>query len=131
MPEEKIAKNAAKTKTGVKDAGKPKRSLLRRKKVEVKQEVQGAQDAQDPFAIIKYVVMTEKAIHLIESQNKLVLVVDRGATKSSIKKAVEGAFSARISNVQTMIDQSGRKKAFVKFIKEGEAGEIAIRLGVI
>lgn len=113
---------------------KPKRSLFKREK-KLKEESKVPQTGQpvasEPFDVIKFVVMTEKAIQLIERQNKLVFVVDRNAEKKDIKKAVENAFSANVSNVQTMIDQLGRKKAFVRFAKAGEAGEIAIKLGII
>lgn len=129
MAEKINKKKAVKKPETEKKAKGPKRSLLRRK-AGAKEEALPAQ-VTDPFAVIKFVTMTEKAIQLIENQNKLVFVVDRSATKSDIRKAVESAFSASVSNVQTMIDQLGRKKAFVKFAKEGEAGEIAIRLGII
>ena len=85
----------------------------------------------DPYEVIKFVLMTEKAIRFIEAQNRLVFVVDRKAGRQEIKKAVESAFQSRISGVNVMIDQKGRKRAFVKFEKPGEAGEIAIRLGII
>ncbi len=87
--------------------------------------------AADPFAILKYVLMTERAIQFVESQNKLVFIVRRSATKQEIMSAAKAAFKSDISQVQTLIDQKGRKKAFIKFSKEGEAGEIAIRLGII
>ena len=48
-----------------------------------------------------------------------------------MKSAVEKVFDSPVSTVQTFIDQNGRKKAFIKFKKEGAAGEIAIRLGII
>ena len=142
MEEKKVAKKAeAKPKEKVEKAAKPaqpkmhKRSILGRKKTEAEVEEQKIPETKeaitDPFATIKFVVMTEKAIQLIEKQNKLVFVVNRGATKNDIRKAAESVFSANVSNVQTMIDQLGRKKAFVKFAKPGEAGEIAIRLGII
>ena len=136
MAEKKVKKKETKmTKPETEKIEMQKRSILRRKKVEEekKAEVKELQPVQkiDPFAIIKFVVMTERAIQIIEKQNKLVFVVDRSAKKNDIKKAAESAFSTNVSNVQTMIDQLGRKKAFVKFTKEGEAGEIAIRLGII
>lgn len=81
--------------------------------------------------ILQFVLMTEKAVQLIESQNKLVFVVHRRSNKSEIKQAAESMFNSRVNKVTTVIDQSGRKKAFIKFSKEGEAGEIAIRLGII
>ena len=85
----------------------------------------------DPFKVLKFVLMTEKAVQVIEKQNKLVFIVDRGSDKSSIKAAVETAFNAPVNGVQTMIDQEGRKKAFVKFRNAGAAGDIAIKLGII
>jgi len=87
--------------------------------------------ASDPFDILRFVLMTERAIQIIEAQNKLVFIVSRRAKKKDIKKAVENAFNTQVSKIQTSIDQQARKKAYVKFKKPGEAGEIAIRLGII
>ena len=87
--------------------------------------------AIDPFDTIKFVLMTEKSIRLVETQNKLVFIVHRPAKKPIIKAAVEQAFGSPVSAVKTMIDQSGRKKAFVKFKNDGAAGDIAIKLGII
>lgn len=86
---------------------------------------------EDPFSTIKFVLMTEKSIQLIESQNKLVFIVNKNSSKDDIKKAFENAFSADVKEIKTTIDQKNRKKAFIKLKKEGEAGEIAIRLGII
>lgn len=85
----------------------------------------------DAFSVVKFVLMTEKSIQNIEKENKLVFIVDRKATKNEIISAVQSAFSATASAVQTAIDQKGRKKAFVKFSKPGEAGDIAVKLGII
>ena len=87
--------------------------------------------APDSFDILKFVLMTERAIQIIEAQNKLVFIVNRKSKKQDIKKAVENAFNTQVSKIQTSIDQQARKKAYVKFKKPGEAGEIAIRLGII
>lgn len=85
----------------------------------------------DTFSVLKFVVMTEKAIQMIETQNKLVFIVNRKADKNQIKSAAEQVFESPVSGVKTVIDQKGRKKAFIKLKKEGAAGEIAIRLGII
>ncbi len=105
-----------------------KQSVL--KKI-AKPKEEKAVPVKDPFDTIKFVLMSEKAIQLIESQNKLAFIVDRKSDKSDVKAAVENAFESPVSGVQTCIDQKGRKKAFVKFKKEAAAGEIAIRLGII
>lgn len=85
----------------------------------------------DPFGTLRFVLMTEKAVQMIETQNKLVFIVNRRSDKKEIKQAIEQAFQSSVKHVNTMIDESGRKKAFVKFKEPGQAGEIAIRLGII
>ncbi len=110
---------------------KSEKDIKAQKKEKKKEEKKEFSYDGDPYEVIKFVLMTEKAIRFIEAQNRLVFVVDRKAHKEQIRKAVEGAFQSRISDVNVMIDQKGRKRAFVKFEKPGEAGEIAIRLGII
>lgn len=88
-------------------------------------------NAMDPFGTLRFVLMTEKAVQMIEAQNKLVFIVNRRSDKKEIKQAIEQAFQSSVKHVNTMIDESGRKKAFVKFREPGQAGEIAIRLGII
>ncbi|MBI2076578.1 MAG: 50S ribosomal protein L23 [Candidatus Aenigmarchaeota archaeon] len=85
----------------------------------------------DHFNVIKFVLMTEKSIQNIEKENKLVFIVNRKATKKQISDAVRSAFNTATASVRTSIDQKGRKKAFVRFAKAGEAGDIAVRLGII
>ena len=85
----------------------------------------------DPFKVIKYVLMTEKAIQSIELENKLVFIVDSKSTKNSIKMAIEAAFKSEIHSVKVLNDQKGRKKAIIRFVEEGVAGDIAMRLGML
>ena len=66
-------------------------------------------EAVDVFESIHHVLMTEKAIQLIESQNKLAFVVRRTATKRDVKKAVEHLFKTPVVSVNTVIDQEGKK----------------------
>ena len=75
--------------------------------------------------------MTEKAIRTIEKENMLVFIVDRAAGKDEIKAAVETEYKENVANVNTMIDQKGRKKAVIKFVKPNAAGDVAIKLGII
>jgi len=85
----------------------------------------------DPFKIIKYQLMTEKAISLVEAENKIVFIVDRKANKNQIRKAVEKLFEVRVKEVKTLIDRKGRKKAYVKLAPEHKAMDLATRLGMI
>ena len=111
----------------------PKKAKTREKKDKpAKQERKVVIDKSiDPFETIHFVMMTEKCVRLIESQNKLVFVVRRQSDKKQIRKAVENAFQSPVSGITTMIDQKGRKRAFVRFSQAGIAGDIAIRLGII
>ena len=125
-----------KTKTKIEREKKKEEKVVKKetKKQDKKTEritEQKIEPVKDPFDILRFVLMTERAIQIIESQNKLVFIVNRRAKKKDIKKAVENAFSTQVSSIQTSIDQQARKKAFVKFKKPGEAGEIAIKLGII
>jgi large subunit ribosomal protein L23 len=85
----------------------------------------------DPWKIIQYPLLTEKAINLVETQNKLVFIVNKKATKKQIAKAVEKIFNVKVKEVKTLIDRKGRKKAYVKIASEYNASEIATRLGML
>jgi len=81
--------------------------------------------------MILYPVMTEKAVFLIETENKLTFIVDRRVTKSDIKRAVEELYEVVVSDVNTMITPKGLKKAYVKFHPDYKASDIAIKLGIL
>ena len=123
-----------KTKENVKEVKKvksEKKGIFGKIKKEKIVAPQDAKPVADPFEVIRFVLMTEKSIRMVELQNKLVFIVTRSAKKPQIKSAVQDAFGSPVSNITTMVDQSGRKKAFVKFKTAGAAGDIAIKLGVI
>ncbi len=83
------------------------------------------------MSVIKYPLSTEKSIRQMESENKLVFVVDLNAEKGNIKTDIEDMFDARVENVHTMVDSKGRKKAYVKFGAETPAIDIATDLGLM
>ena len=80
---------------------------------------------------IKYPLATEKSIRLMESENKLIFVVDRKAKKEEIKKEIEEFFKVKIVSVNTLIDTDGNKRAYVKLSNETPAIDIATDLGLI
>ena len=80
--------------------------------------------------IIKYPVSTEKGIKLMETENKLIFVVETNSTKRDIKKAVESMFNVKVLAVNTFINQ-GKKKAYVKIGKDTPAINVATQLGLI
>jgi len=85
----------------------------------------------DPWSILHFPLLTEKAIGKIETENKLVFIVRRNSTKKQIRWAVERALEVKVDDVRTMIDNKGRKKAWVKLNKAFSATEIATRFGML
>ena len=87
-------------------------------------------DKMDPYKIVKYPLSTEKSIRLMESQNKLIFVVEIDADKNMIKGAVEAMFKAKVESVTTYV-QNGEKRAYVKFSNESPAIDIATQMGLM
>lgn len=81
--------------------------------------------------IIKYPLSTEKSIRLMESENKLVFVVDNKASKQEIRQAIEERFNVKVEKINTLNDTKGRKKAYVKFSAETPAIDLATKLGLM
>jgi len=81
--------------------------------------------------MIKYPLSTEKSIRLMESENKLIFIVDEKATKQDIKEEMEKRFSVKVEQVRTQNDSKGRKKAYVKFSPESPAIDLATKLGLM
>ncbi len=85
----------------------------------------------NPDEVIVAVVRTQKAVSLIEKENKLTFVVRLEATKEDVKRAVEKLYGVEVEKVNTLITPRGEKKAYVKLKPEYKATELAIKLGVI
>jgi len=81
--------------------------------------------------VVLYPLITEKAVNMIEAENKLCFIVDRKATKALVKEALETAYEIKIDSVKVLNDRKGRKKAIVKINKKFKADDIATKLGVI
>jgi len=83
----------------------------------------------DPYKTLSYAYLTEKAVGLVEKENKLVFIVDRKADKKQIKEAIEKAFDVKVAKVNTQI-KGGEKKAYVKLKPESKAIDVAVKLGL-
>ena len=84
----------------------------------------------DPYKVIIKPVVTEKAVAMIENENKLTFIVDKRANKQDIKRAVEAMFDVKVEKVNTLITMRGEKKAYVKLKPEYSASEVAARIGL-
>ena len=85
----------------------------------------------DAYKTICYPIMTEVTSRILESENKLVFIVSKKATKRDIKLAVEQLYDVEVENVNSMVTAEGEKKAFVKLTPEYKAADIAIKLGIL
>lgn len=85
----------------------------------------------EDFGLIQFPLMTEKAITLIEKENKLSFIATEKATKTEIKKLVEKVYHVKVDKVNVVNDMKGRKKVTVKLNKKFKAEELAAKLGVI
>jgi len=85
---------------------------------------------ENPYAILKAPLSTEKAIRAIEYANTLTFEVHREAKKSDIRSAVESAFNVKVKGVRVNIT-GGIKKAMVRLTSEHSASDVSAELGFI
>jgi large subunit ribosomal protein L23 len=85
----------------------------------------------DPHDVILYPLMTEVASRLLESENKLVFVVNLKAGKKDIQAAVENLYDVKVARVNVLVTQHNEKKAFVKLHPDYKAVDVAIKLGIL
>ena len=83
------------------------------------------------FEVILYPLITEKAVGMIEKENKLCFIVNNAAGKQDVKKVVEQTYGVKVDAVRICNDRKARKKAIVKINRQFKADEIATKLGVI
>lgn len=85
----------------------------------------------EPYDVVLYPLMTEVASRMLETENKLVLMVNLKATKEDIQQAVEALYEVRVKKVNVLITPRGEKKAFVKLHPDYKAVDVAIKLGIL
>jgi len=84
------------------------------------------------WELVAHPVTSEKAVRLIESENKLIFrMKSLKTTQAEIKKAFEEEFKVKAEKVNTLIDRKGTKKAVIKLKPEFPAGDIGVKLGII
>lgn len=73
---------------------------------------------------------TEKAIRLLESENKITFIVDRRTNKQEIKKEVEKTFKVKVDSMSTHI-RNNQKIAIIRLKKENPAIDVATKIGLM
>ena len=81
--------------------------------------------------VLLYPLVTEKAVGMIESENKITFVVNDKSSKPEIKKRVEEAYGVKVKQINIVRDMRGRKKAIIKLDPKFKASELATKLGVL
>jgi len=81
--------------------------------------------------VIKYPLVSEDAVTLIEAENKITFIVDADASKNDIRRAVEELYEVRVDRVNSVVTPEGRKKAYVKLTSDYKASDLAVRLGIL
>ncbi len=74
--------------------------------------------------------VTEKTFDSIERDNKLCFLVDDAANKNSIRHALHALYDVNTLTVKTARTIQG-KKAYVRFVPEDSASDLASKLGVL
>ncbi len=84
-----------------------------------------------PRNIIKYPLLSEKAMNAIEMENKLVFIVKQNSSKKQIKNAVEELYDVEVEEINTLNTMENKKKAFVKLTADHNAMDLATDLQLI
>ena len=75
-------------------------------------------------------IVTEKAVRMIEAENVITFQTDKQRTKADIKKEVEEIFEVKVEKVKTLI-RNNKKHAYIKLKKDFLAIDLATKLGAI
>jgi len=81
--------------------------------------------------VLLYPLTTEKAVKLLETENKLTFIVDLKANKKEIKDEIEKTFNVKVLKVNTLITSKGKKKAYIKLAKDTPAMDVMTKLGLM
>lgn len=80
--------------------------------------------------VIKFPLISEDTVSLIEKENKITFIVDLKANKKDVLRAVEHLYEVEVEKVNTVITFDGTKKAYVKLRPDFSAADLAVKLGI-
>jgi large subunit ribosomal protein L23 len=81
--------------------------------------------------VVKYPLLSEDAVTLLEAENKITFIVDVRSDKHDVRRAIEELYEVRVDKVRTLITPEGEKKAYVKLTPDFKAADLAVRLGIL
>jgi len=74
--------------------------------------------------------ITEKTFELVETQKRICFMVEKTASKTSIKEAIKTLYQEKPTNVNTARTVVG-KKAFIEFESVEKARDLATKIGML
>ncbi len=80
--------------------------------------------------IILHPYITEKTFELVETQKKICFIVEKTASKSAIKTAINTLYEQKATAINTARTIYG-KKAFVEFETVDIARDLATKIGML
>lgn len=83
------------------------------------------------YDILIHPIISEKAVNMIESDNKIAFKVNKAATKSDVKTAMEKIYNVKVESVNIINDTKGHKKAIIKLDSKFKASELSSKLGMV
>lgn len=83
------------------------------------------------YDVIYHPLISEKAVNMVEMENKITFIVNPKATKPEIRKAVEDAYKVKVEKVNVLNDLKGKKRAIVKLAKQFKATDLSSKLGMV
>uniref|UniRef100_A0A1D1XRB6 60S ribosomal protein L23a n=1 Tax=Anthurium amnicola TaxID=1678845 RepID=A0A1D1XRB6_9ARAE len=114
-------KNTPKARTSVALRGKPKYPRVGAP----------ARESLDLYQVLRYPLVTESAVAMMERDNTLAFVVDARADKDMIRGAVRVLLGAEPRKVNTLVRPDGTKKAYVRLAPGFSAADVANRIGML
>ncbi len=111
----------------------PKEELKEHKEVKAVKEKKAEKInlTLDDLNVVFYPLVTEKAVNMIDTENKITFVVNDNASKNDVTKVIEEAYKVKVAKINIIRDRKGRKKAIIKLKKEFKAQDLATKLGVL
>jgi large subunit ribosomal protein L23 len=88
-------------------------------------------DKLSSIDVVRYPLLSEDAVTLLEAENKITFIVNLQADKRDVKRAIEELYEVRVAKVTTLITSEGEKKAFVKLTSDFKAADLAVKLGLL
>jgi len=80
--------------------------------------------------VILHPYITEKTFELVETEKKICFIVEKTASKSVIKNAINTLYEQKVLSINTARTIYG-KKAFVEFESVDVARDLATKIGML